>query len=74
MLSCDFTLGLDSSELQLIDSFTDELKMKKGHSDFMSAVDIDEVQAKVKSHIASIPSRFRGITIKVVLYKMLYKT
>ncbi|XP_060101141.1 centrosomal protein of 290 kDa [Heteronotia binoei] len=40
------TLGLDSNDLQLIDSFTDELKMKKGKSDFMSMVDIDEVKAK----------------------------
>ncbi|XP_077195096.1 centrosomal protein of 290 kDa isoform X2 [Paroedura picta] len=40
------TLGLDSGELQLIDSFTDELKMKKGKSDFMSTVEIEEMKAK----------------------------
>ncbi|XP_015262907.1 PREDICTED: centrosomal protein of 290 kDa [Gekko japonicus] len=40
------TLGLDSDDLQLTDSFTDELKTKKGKSDFMSTVDIDEVKAK----------------------------
>ncbi|XP_048357510.1 centrosomal protein of 290 kDa [Sphaerodactylus townsendi] len=40
------TLGLDSDDLQLIDSFTEELKTKKGKSDFMSTVDVDDMKAK----------------------------
>nr|XP_056702499.1 centrosomal protein of 290 kDa [Euleptes europaea] len=45
------TLGLDSDDLQLIDSFSEELKTKRGKSDFMSTVDVDEVKAKVSSYI-----------------------
>ncbi|XP_065416184.1 centrosomal protein of 290 kDa isoform X1 [Chrysemys picta bellii] len=39
-------LGLDADDLQLIDSFTEDLKTKKGKSDFMSTVNVDEVKAK----------------------------
>ncbi|CAM5081764.1 unnamed protein product [Natator depressus] len=39
-------LGLDADDLQLIDSFTEDLKIKKGKSDFMSTVNVDEVKAK----------------------------
>ncbi|XP_067415947.1 centrosomal protein of 290 kDa [Emydura macquarii macquarii] len=39
-------LGLDADDLQLFDSFTEELKTKKGKSDFMSTVNVDEVKAK----------------------------
>uniref|UniRef100_A0A8C8VG79 Centrosomal protein 290 n=1 Tax=Pelusios castaneus TaxID=367368 RepID=A0A8C8VG79_9SAUR len=39
-------LGLDADDLQLIDSFTEELKTKKEESDFMSSVNVDEVKAK----------------------------
>ncbi|XP_074868278.1 centrosomal protein of 290 kDa [Carettochelys insculpta] len=39
-------LGLDADDLQLIDSFTEDLKTKKGKSDFMSTVNADEVKAK----------------------------
>ncbi|CAM4497844.1 unnamed protein product [Lepidochelys kempii] len=41
-------LGLDADDLQLIDSFTEDLKIKKGKSDFMSTVNVDEVKAKNK--------------------------
>ncbi|KAH1185734.1 hypothetical protein KIL84_018483 [Mauremys mutica] len=39
-------LGLDADDLQLIDSFTEDLKTKTGKSDFMSTVTVDEVKAK----------------------------
>ncbi|XP_065257056.1 centrosomal protein of 290 kDa [Emys orbicularis] len=39
-------LGLDADDLQLTDSFTEDLKTKKGKSDFMSTVNVDEVKAK----------------------------
>nr|XP_006114062.1 centrosomal protein of 290 kDa isoform X3 [Pelodiscus sinensis] len=39
-------LGLDADDLQMIDSFTEDLKTKKGKSDFMSTVNFDEVKAK----------------------------
>ncbi|XP_074919570.1 centrosomal protein of 290 kDa [Chelonoidis abingdonii] len=39
-------LGLDADDLQLIDSFTEDLKTKKEKSDFMSTVTVDEVKAK----------------------------
>nr|XP_042715782.1 centrosomal protein of 290 kDa isoform X5 [Chrysemys picta bellii] len=42
-------LGLDADDLQLIDSFTEDLKTKKGKSDFMSTVNVDEVKAKDNS-------------------------
>ncbi|XP_039353021.1 centrosomal protein of 290 kDa isoform X2 [Mauremys reevesii] len=42
-------LGLDADDLQLIDSFTEDLKTKTGKSDFMSTVTVDEVKAKDNS-------------------------
>ncbi|XP_025035933.2 centrosomal protein of 290 kDa isoform X4 [Pelodiscus sinensis] len=42
-------LGLDADDLQMIDSFTEDLKTKKGKSDFMSTVNFDEVKAKDNS-------------------------
>ncbi|KAM7178898.1 centrosomal protein of 290 kDa isoform 3-T4 [Macrochelys suwanniensis] len=39
-------LGLDADDLQLVDSFTEDLKTKKEKSDFTSTVNVDEVKAK----------------------------
>nr|XP_020633221.1 centrosomal protein of 290 kDa isoform X4 [Pogona vitticeps] len=40
------TLGLDTDDLQLIDTFTEDLKMKRGKSEFMSTANIDDIKAK----------------------------
>ncbi|XP_053112332.1 centrosomal protein of 290 kDa isoform X6 [Hemicordylus capensis] len=40
------TLGLDADDLQLIDTFTEELKTNKGKTDFRSTANADEVKAK----------------------------
>ncbi|XP_053112327.1 centrosomal protein of 290 kDa isoform X2 [Hemicordylus capensis] len=47
------TLGLDADDLQLIDTFTEELKTNKGKTDFRSTANADEVKAKFSSHLAS---------------------
>ncbi|XP_044311124.1 centrosomal protein of 290 kDa isoform X4 [Varanus komodoensis] len=40
------SLGLDADDLQLIDTFTEDLKMKRGKSEFMSTTNFDEVKSK----------------------------
>ncbi|KAF7248494.1 hypothetical protein EYD10_05572 [Varanus komodoensis] len=42
------SLGLDADDLQLIDTFTEDLKMKRGKSEFMSTTNFDEVKSKVQ--------------------------
>uniref|UniRef100_A0A8D0GUU2 Uncharacterized protein n=1 Tax=Sphenodon punctatus TaxID=8508 RepID=A0A8D0GUU2_SPHPU len=42
-------LGLDADDLQLVDSFTEELKIKKRKLDLMSTFNVDETQSKVGS-------------------------
>ncbi|XP_054845400.1 centrosomal protein of 290 kDa [Eublepharis macularius] len=54
-------LGLDSDDLQLIDGLTEELKMKKRKSDFMSAVDVDELKAKNKYLAKELNERDRDL-------------
>uniref|UniRef100_A0A8D0L6S1 Centrosomal protein 290 n=1 Tax=Sphenodon punctatus TaxID=8508 RepID=A0A8D0L6S1_SPHPU len=39
-------LGLDADDLQLVDSFTEELKIKKRKLDLMSTFNVDETQSK----------------------------
>ncbi|XP_042323118.1 centrosomal protein of 290 kDa isoform X6 [Sceloporus undulatus] len=40
------TLGLDTDDLHLIDTFTEDLKMKRRKSEFMSTGNTEEIQAK----------------------------
>ncbi|XP_077790920.1 centrosomal protein of 290 kDa isoform X12 [Podarcis muralis] len=40
------TLGLDTDDLQLIDTFTEDLKMRRSKFEFMSTVNVDEVKEK----------------------------
>ncbi|CAI5785693.1 Centrosomal protein 290 [Podarcis lilfordi] len=40
------TLGLDTDDLQLIDTFTEDLKMRRSKYEFMSTVNVDEVKEK----------------------------
>nr|XP_020633204.1 centrosomal protein of 290 kDa isoform X2 [Pogona vitticeps] len=47
------TLGLDTDDLQLIDTFTEDLKMKRGKSEFMSTANIDDIKAKWSPQFAS---------------------
>nr|XP_034983155.1 centrosomal protein of 290 kDa isoform X3 [Zootoca vivipara] len=40
------TLGLDTDDLQLIDTFTEDLKMRRSKFEFMSTVNVDEVKER----------------------------
>uniref|UniRef100_A0A8D2LSA2 Centrosomal protein 290 n=1 Tax=Varanus komodoensis TaxID=61221 RepID=A0A8D2LSA2_VARKO len=72
------SLGLDADDLQLIDTFTEDLKMKRGKSEFMSTTNFDEVKSKVKAHTVSIHCQFNFDLIyswnilEAPLYKVLY--
>ncbi|XP_053262728.1 centrosomal protein of 290 kDa isoform X1 [Podarcis raffonei] len=47
------TLGLDTDDLQLIDTFTEDLKMRRSKYEFMSTVNVDEVKEKLSFHLDS---------------------
>ncbi|XP_042323113.1 centrosomal protein of 290 kDa isoform X2 [Sceloporus undulatus] len=47
------TLGLDTDDLHLIDTFTEDLKMKRRKSEFMSTGNTEEIQAKWSCQLTS---------------------
>ncbi|XP_033017659.1 centrosomal protein of 290 kDa isoform X3 [Lacerta agilis] len=47
------TLGLDTDDLQLIDTFTEDLKMRRSKFEFMSTVNVDEVKEKLSFQLES---------------------
>ncbi|KAM9174143.1 centrosomal protein of 290 kDa [Pangshura tecta] len=65
-------LGLDADDLQLIDSFTEDLKTKKGKSDFMSTVTVDEVKAKneqISKDLLSKNTSYRNAELELERYR-----
>ncbi|KAJ7329890.1 hypothetical protein JRQ81_016064 [Phrynocephalus forsythii] len=55
------TLGLDTDDLQLIDTFTEDLKMKRGKSEFMSTAKIDAIKAKNDSLAKELSEREKDL-------------
>ncbi|KAH0616729.1 hypothetical protein JD844_028086 [Phrynosoma platyrhinos] len=47
------TLGLDTDDLHLIDTFTEDLKIKRGKSEFMNIENTEEIKAKWSYQLAS---------------------